>query len=293
VRRRIRGHCGIARHAAMVGEPSSLAPPVISPLPERQSALDRAKIAYADTRHRLQWQRAPVARITRRFVSRHGLSVREGPFAGMRFPRFAVGRGEVVVPQLLGAYELELRAAIESVVADCPATIVDIGASDGYYAVGLARACPASTVYAYEMNFFPARVCHRLAAENGVADRIVMRGECRVADLQGLAPGDSAFVLSDCEGAERELMDPDAVPWLRDCRLIVELHDFAAPGIEETILSRFESSHDIEVIRSRRRYVAEWPALLEVPKVGYMDQEVGVNEFRLLPIAWAVMNPRG
>lgn len=276
----------------MVGEPSSLAPPVISPLPECQSALDRAKIAYADTRHRLQWRRAPVARITRRFVSLYGLSVQAGPFKGMKFPRFAVGRGEVVIPQLLGAYEIELRAAIDSVIEACPATIVDIGASDGYYAVGLARACPATTVYAYEMNFFPARVCRQLAAENGVTDRVVMRGECRVEDLQGLAPGESTFVLSDCEGAERHLMDPEAVPWLRSSQLIVELHDFAAPGIEDTIRARFESSHDIEVIRSRRRYVAEWPALMEVPKVGYMDQEVGVNEFRLVPIAWAVMNPR-
>jgi predicted O-methyltransferase YrrM len=265
---------------------------VISPLRERQSALDRAKIAYADARHRLQWRRVPVARITRRFVSRHGLTVQAGPFAGMEFPRFAVGRGEFVVPQLLGAYELELRPAIESVIQARPATIVDIGASDGYYAVGLALACPASTVHAYEMNFFPARVCRRLAEHNGVADRIVMRGECRVEDLQALAPGGSTFVLSDCEGAEQDLMDPDAVPWLRTSRLIVELHDFAAPGVEDTIRARFEPSHAVEVIRSQRRYVSEWPALTEIPKLGYMDREVGVNEFRLVPIAWAVMNPR-
>jgi predicted O-methyltransferase YrrM len=266
---------------------------VISPLPETNSALDRAKIAYADTRHRLRWRRAAVARITRRFVSHHGLTVQAGPFAGMRFPDFAVGRGELVVPQLLGAYELELRPAIESVIQAAPATVVDIGASDGYYAVGLARACPAGTVYAYEMNFFPARVCRALAEHNGVADRVLLRGECKVEDLQQLAPAGATFVLSDCEGAERELMDPEAVPWLRESMLVVELHDFAAPGIEETIRARFEPSHDIEVVRSRRRYVADWPALAEVPKVDYMDRELGVSEFRPVPIAWAVMSPRG
>jgi hypothetical protein len=120
-----------------------------------------------------------------------------------------------------------------------------------------------------------------------------MRGECRIEDLRGLAPDGPTFVLSDCEGAERELMDPEAVPWLRTCRLVVELHDFAAPGIEETILARFEPSHDIEVVRSERRYVADWPALAAVPKVDYMDRELGVSEFRPVPIAWAVMTPRG
>lgn len=194
--------------------------------------------------------------------------------------------------RLLGAYELELRPAVESVVQGAPSTIVDIGASDGYYAVGLARACPASTVYAYEMNFFPARVCHRLAERNGVSDRVAMRGECRTEDLRTLEPADPTFVLSDCEGAEQELMDPDAVPWLRSARLVVELHEFAAPGIEDVICDRFEPSHEIEVVRSRRRYVADWPALMEVPKVGYMDRELGVSEFRPVPIAWAVMNPR-
>lgn len=277
----------------MVGEAGSLPRPVISPLPQSGSALDRAKIAYADAMHRLRWRRTPVARITRRYASHHGLTVRAGPFAGMRFPRFAVGRGELLVPQLLGAYELELWPALESIVETAPATIVDVGASDGYYAVGLARACPASTVYAYEMNFFPARVCHRLAEHNSVADRVVMRGECRIEDLQGLDPGGSTFVLSDCEGAEQELMDPDAIPWLRESQLIVELHEFAAQGIEDTIRARFEPSHSIELVRSERRYVADFPALKEVPGVGYMDRELGVSEFRPVPIAWAVMNPKG
>jgi hypothetical protein len=277
----------------MVGEPGSLPRPVISPLAESTSTLDRAKIAYADARHRLRWRRTPVARITRKFASHHGLTVMGGPFAGMEFPQFAVGRGELLVPQLLGAYELELWPALESIVETPPATIVDIGASDGYYAVGLARACPASTVYAYEMNFFPARVCRSLAEHNGVWDRVVMRGECRSEDLQGFQPGGATFVLSDCEGAEQELMDPDAVPWLRDARLIVELHEFAAPGIENTIRARFEPSHSIEVVRSRRRYVADFSALMEVPGVGYMDRELGVSEFRPVPISWAVMNPKG
>jgi hypothetical protein len=277
----------------MVGEPVSLPRPVIPPVPESQTQLDRAKIAHADVMHRLRWRRAPVARITRKFTAHHGLTVQAGPFAGMTFPRFAVGRGELIVPQLLGAYELELWPALESIIAAAPETIVDIGASDGYYAVGLARACPASTIYAYEMNFFPARVCRRLARYNGVADRVMMRGECRIGDLQALEPAGPTFVLSDCEGAEQDLMDPDAVPWLRTCRLVVELHEFAAPGIEETIRARFEPSHDIEVVRSRRRYVADYPALMEVPGVGYMDRELGVSEFRPVPIAWAVMNPRG
>jgi hypothetical protein len=265
---------------------------VISPAQEPTSAIVRAKVALADARHRLGWRRTPIARITRRFVAQHGLTVQAGPFAGMEFPTFAVGRAEILVTQLLGAYERELHPAIGALIRDPCATIVDIGASDGYYAVGLALACPRTTVYAYEMNFFPARVCRRLAANNGVSDRIVMRGECRIEDLRAFEPDGPAFVLSDCEGAEQQLMDPDAVPWLRTSRLIVELHDFAAPGIEDTIRARFEPTHDIEVVASQRRYTADYPALMDVPSVNYMDREIGLSEFRPVPIKWALMTPK-
>ena len=180
----------------------------------RAAVPGRVKAAHADAMHRLRWRRSPVARITRAYVRHHGLTVRAGPFAGMVYPEFAVGRGELVVAQLLGAYERELQPAIERVVAAAPEQIVDVGASDGYYAVGLALRCPRSSVHAFELNPFPAEVCRRLAEVNGVAGRVQLRGECRREDLAALEDRPS-FVLSDCEGGEDVLMDPDAVPLLR------------------------------------------------------------------------------
>src|SRR5262249_25056615 len=156
----------------------------------------------------------------------HGLSVQSGPFAGMRFPELAVGRGEMLVPQLLGAYEEELQPAFEEFASQEIDTIVDVGASDGYYAVGMALSWPAAAVTAYEMNPFPTRVCEALAAANGVRDRIELRGECTIAGLRQLEVGARTFVLCDCEGAEAQLMDPQQVAWLSSALLIVELHEF-------------------------------------------------------------------
>ena len=241
--------------------------------------------------HRLRWRRSPIARVTRSFVRRHGLTVQAGPFAGMVFPGFAIERGELVVAQLLGAYERELHPAIKEVIDHGYDQVVDIGASDGYYAVGLARSLPASTVYAYELNPFPTRVCQRLAEANDVADRVIVRGECRLADLQKL-PTARTFVLSDCEGCERTLMDPDAVPLLRRSSLIVELHEHVEPSIEDTIRRRFSSSHDIEIVHSEPRYIMEYPVLGEIPNVSYIDQAIALSEWRPCPMKWAVMNPK-
>lgn len=252
----------------------------------------RLKAAYADRAHMLRWRRSPLARITRKFVEHYGLSVQQGPFAGMRYPEYAVGRGELVVPQLLGAYERELQPAFDRVLARGYEQIVDVGASDGYYAVGLALKMPRAVVHAFEVNAFPARVCLALARENGVADRIAMRGLADPAALRALPERDS-FVLCDCEGCEGELMDPEAVPLLRRSDLIVELHEFAVPGIQETIVERFGATHDVEIVHTDKRYIGEFPKLMELPGVTYVDRELGVSEFRPVPMRWAVLTRRG
>jgi predicted O-methyltransferase YrrM len=252
---------------------------------------ERLKRSHADLRHRLRWRRSPIARMTRAFVAHHGLTVQAGPFAGMTYPGFAVERGELVVAQLLGSYEREIAGAIQRAVDRRFEQYIDIGASDGYYAVGFARSCPSSVVYAYEMNPFPARVCRELAIANAVEGRLHLRGECRVEDLAAL-PERPSFVLCDTEGAEASLMDPDAVPLLRSATLIVELHAFAVPDIEQTVSERFARTHHIDVMRTQPRYTGEFPALMEVPGVSYLDRQLAVAEFRPYPMAWAVMEPR-
>lgn len=252
----------------------------------------RLKQAYADRMHLLRWRRSPAARVTRKFVNHYGLTVQQGPFAGMRYPRFAVGRGELVVPQLLGAYERELHPAFERVIARGYEQVVDIGASDGYYAVGLAQKMPRATVRAFEMNDFPARVCRALAEENGVADRVELSGLATLEELRALPQRDS-FVLCDCEGCEDELMDPENVPLLARSDLIVELHEFAVPDIQATIEARFGPTHDVEIFHTSKRYTGEFPKLMELPGVSYMDREIGVSEFRPTPMKWAVLTRKG
>jgi hypothetical protein len=250
-----------------------------------------AKRLHADVMHRLRWRRSPMRRITRAFVAHHGLTVQAGPFAGMTYPSFAVERGELVAAQLLGSYEREIAPAIQRAVDRRLDQYVDIGASDGYYAVGFAWSCPSSTVYAYEMNPFPARVCRRLAEANGVDGGLRLLGECTPADLEAL-PQVPSFVLCDTEGAEAELMDPERVPLLRSASLVVELHAFAVPGVEELITGRFAATHDIEIVRTEPRHIGEFPALMEVPGVTYVDRQLAVAEFRPHPMAWAIMEPR-
>ena len=187
-----------------------------------------------------QWGLAPL---TREFTARYGWTVRHGPFAGMELPPQTTRGG--IVSKLLGAYEQELHEAIEQAVSRPWATVLDVGCADGYYAVGFARRIPSATVYAFDLDPEARRLCRFAARANGVADRVQVRGRCEPATLQRLlAP--PALVFSDCEGFEATLLEPRAAPSLRQACVIVELHEFASPGIEAELRRRFQPTHAID-----------------------------------------------
>jgi hypothetical protein len=80
-----------------------------------------------------------LTELARRFVDNQGTTVLHGPFAGLMYPRdLLLAQADAPIAKLLGTYEQELHPVFEEVIAKQPRTIIDIGAAEGYYAVGLA-----------------------------------------------------------------------------------------------------------------------------------------------------------
>ena len=201
-----------------------------------------------------------LAALTRDFVAWPGLTVSGGPFAGLTYPDASATS---LIPKLLGAYERELHAAIERAVAAGPELIVNVGAADGYYAVGLARRCPDARVVAYEADPEQRELLGRIAAANGVAVQI--EGTAGPGTL-----GEADLVVMDCEGCERALLQPPLA-----ATIIVELHDVWDPGVGTVVTERFAATHDIVVI----------PSGPQPPRGLLSEQRPG-------PMSWAVMTPR-
>ena len=100
--------------------------------------------------------------------------VRTGPFQGMKY--IGKSTSSVLIPKLLGIYERELHPVIEYATSRPFQTIVDIGAAEGYYCVGLARRMPQTRVVAYEMDEAGRQRLKELAGLNHVSDRLEIRG---------------------------------------------------------------------------------------------------------------------
>lgn len=183
-----------------------------------------------------------------------------GPFQGMRIELSPLSSRHLL-GYILGSQELELRDAIDDIVAHGYRTILNVGAADGYYAVGLAARLPQARVEAFEAQreFHP--LIARTAAANGVAARVSIGGLCTADLLQArLAAAEGpTLVFMDIEGAEVELLDPLTVPRLARADILVETHDAFVAEATETLMQRFRATHDIACYTARPRVLADFP----------------------------------
>ena len=77
-----------------------------------------------------------------------GGAVVSGPFIGMQL---ILMLGQLrLAHKLLGTYELELFPFLEEIIKSDYDIIINLGAGDGYYAIGLLRNMPNARLVAYE-----------------------------------------------------------------------------------------------------------------------------------------------
>ena len=202
--------------------------------------------------------------------------------------------GSVYLPKMLGIYERELTPKVEAICAQKPGLIVDVGAAEGYYAVGLAMRNPQAQVIAFEMEERGRLLLAEMARLNEVASRVEVRGKCEPHDLQAALAGvGHPVVVCDVEGYEERLLDPVAVPELRGASILVELHDFIVPDIAQKLETRFAPTHDVQLILEEPRSPADFPWCTLVTRLlPRFFLQRAVSELRPCLMSWLWMVPR-
>ena len=218
----------------------------------------------------------------------NGTRIWSGPFEGMDFlPQSTHG---CHIAKLIGCYEQPLQPFIEAAIRAAYPVVLNIGCAEGYYTVGMARRMPATQVHAFDIDPAARRVCGELAASRGVADRVRV-GERFTTDDFAAYAGHKTLVLCDIEGAEKELLDPQAAPALRGMDLIVESHDCLVPGITRLLIDRFKHCHEITVVEdSGDRRLPKVPPWFT--RLGHLDQLLATWDWRAGPTPWLVLKSR-
>jgi hypothetical protein len=216
-------------------------------------------------------------------------TLRYGPFKGLKFPKVSHYGYTSMPMKFLGIYERQLQEPVEASMHRDVDLVLNIGAADGYYACGYAYRLKNAKVIAWEMVPFVADLLKELASANGLSDRVEVRGLCTSDELKSISNNNHTLVLSDCEGAEVDLITHENLAHLKSYDMIVECHDHFAPNATEIIRKRFADTHDLQVIESPSFMLNDVPAE-GIAAAGGPSLELyrALEENRLYSMRWII-----
>jgi hypothetical protein len=227
--------------------------------------------------------------VVREIAERLEYKVQRGPFEGMILPAHGAWSDHDIASKLVGSYEEELFPTILELAKVPFRSIVNIGASEGYYAIGMKRLVPDATVYTYDIdeNSFQAlEDCQKL---NGVSVKRLDAFKCADPFPGNLKDWNlpSLFII-DCEGCEARVVDfPQEV--LVKSHFLIEVHDLFIPGITTKLTDFLSNTHDVTVIPQRSRNFDDYP---ELEKYSELKKAIILDEYRDGKMEWLYAKPK-
>jgi hypothetical protein len=252
-------------------------PPFARSLAERLAPgllADRARRYERDLR-----EQQGIAEIARQLIGDAPMVVRDGPFAGLRYPEARVAEIDAPVAKLLGTYEQELHPVFTAALARGVNTFIDVGSADGYYAVGLPAADRRITTYAFDLSRSARELCAEVARLNDVSGQVRIGKRFSLASLSPIDPA-GALMLCDIEGAEAALFEAGLVRRLGLTTVVIEVHEHVVPGLSDQLSAAFAATHLVTRIEQAPRETSHG-----LPATAF-------SEFRPSDQNWLVCEPR-
>lgn len=222
--------------------------------------------------------------------------VQAGPVAGFRLPGIPRWSRSAIGPILLGTYEHAVADALVR-LARTSDLLIDIGAADGYYGIGLVANGTYRRSVCFESDQAGQAVLLDAALRNGVANSVSIFGKADDTLLDKLAAAGidapSAVVLCDIEGGEFALFTSELLERLRHCHLVIELHDayYGQRGTQmlDSLKTRAAAFFTVETIFSNQRPLPDHPCLDGFTKD---ERMMLASEGRTIAQEWLLLSPR-
>lgn len=213
-----------------------------------------------------------------------------GPFRGIRYGRKAVG--SVLAAKIFGTYEMELWPIWNEIIKTKPSSILDVGAAEGYYAVGFSVRIRNCKVIAFEQTAQGREQIKNNARKNRCLTNMKILGKCTAKSLKEAvfryAP---EFMIMDVEGAEKNLLSGPNIKYLNKTNVIVELHPWINKNIKTYLWREFKKTHQLSLIHTKSR------SYFDIPKTSPLDWVFArwwkelVDERRPEPMEWLILRP--
>lgn len=232
-------------------------------------------------------------RVSRRLFEKHRGIVQSGLFKGLSLDGESnISQGPLAM-KLFGLYE----KVVFDKIAECApfGDIVNLGAADGYFSLGLLKAGMGQRSICFEITESGRAAVRRNAQRNGLADRVVVLGAADAQLATRLAEVDfkveRALVLCDIEGAEFTVLSRDVLQALGGATLIVELHDrihSGKPDQRDALIANLPANCRHKVIKT---IPPDWAGITDIEALSDNDRALVLSEGRRAIGEWLVVTP--
>ncbi|WP_296223703.1 hypothetical protein [Ralstonia sp. UBA689] len=201
--------------------------------------------------------------------------------------------------KLLGLYEQEVCDLIARIKGN-RSTLVDLGAADGFYGVGLIATNHFQQSYCYEVVPESRENLKQIAEQAGVGDRVHIFGEATsnfTAELTAAGVQFSdAVVLCDIEGYEFQVLTRNCLADMKDAHIIIEVHDFcvvdgSGPQQLRELIERAGEFFHIHEYKAGARDLSSIPLIAD--HWNDNDRWLLCSEGRAKLMSWLHFEPKG
>jgi hypothetical protein len=232
-------------------------------------------------------------KILNQLALKYDYTVAYGPLKGMSFNRNVWWGTYDGITKMLGVYELHVLERLIELSKKGHSTFIDIGAADGYFAVGMVYSKAFDQTYCFEISRHGQEHIRSNAKTNSCADQVIIKGEAEYDSLKEILDKENnAVVLIDIEGAESDFLSKNVLSLLQQCHVICELHPWLhSNGYDrrEKLISDTKDIFNVSVIQRDTYNPNQFSDLSDLK-----DEErlIAFGEERGRNMEWLVLEPK-
>jgi len=183
--------------------------------------------------------------------------IKYGQFKGLKLQKKTWWGGSDLGSMCLGLYEKEILNLLSSEIFLERNIFIDIGAADGYYAIGMLHANLADSAICYELTQEGRNTIEENWKNNESPGNLEIYGDIFQDFHRGLDGVDlsKAITLIDIEGAEFDFLTKENLSMLSKSFIIIEIHNWVDSFMEKytELLNNASDFFEIEMIEREER----------------------------------------
>ena len=195
-------------------------------------------------------------------AKKNNFIVQNGIFKNLKINKESSWSNGDLASKIYGFYENKIQEKLKEINKPI---LIDIGAADGFFAVGCLYSNLSKYCYAFEQNEISKSALYKTAEINNVNNQISIMGKVDNKNFFSSLPNDldlsETVILCDIEGEEFKFFSEPILRKLKKSNLIIEIHNENSNSKEIPLLKIAKKYFDVSIIIDSNKDMSEFNML--------------------------------